>query len=112
MQKFNLFFSPTESINYFVYNLENVVNWSNLWQLSISNPKTFFSHIGNKNPQHNFTLEIKLLNTENDKRSGNLCNVNTHLEIAKKANIVANFILHTFRRTDSNLYVRTFDAYV
>ena len=91
MQKFTCF-SPSESIDYFVCDLHNVVNWSNLWQLSISIPKTFILHTGNKNPQHNYHVRNQTLeNKETIKDLGiyvtSTLSCSYHCsEIAKKAN--------------------------
>ena len=114
---YKIFSTPCETFN-LQDDLNSICEWANTWQLQISIPKTFIVHLGYLNPCHDYRLsdnvivskcEVKDLgiNISNDLSWHSQC-----IEYARKANSVANAILHCFECTDINVYMKAFDTYV
>ena len=91
---------------------------SKLWQLNIAIDKTFIMHIGKNNPIHVYTINSKAISVINAIKDlgmyiSNDLTWNAHVtEIVKKANRLANTILHSFHSHDVNIYLRAFDVFV
>ncbi len=98
--------------------LDAIAEWAQMWQLSISINKTYLLHIGVHNPRHVYSINgtnIAAVDTVKDLGvyvSSDL-KWSVHVnEVAKKANKVANVILHAFRCHNVDLYMSAFAIYV
>ena len=105
-------------IDFLQRDLDAIVEWANMWQLNISISKTFLLHIGSKNPRHVYSIngtDIVAVDTIKDLGvhvSHDLSwSVNVQ-EVVKKANKIANVILHAFRCHNVDLYMSAFSIYV
>ena len=93
-------------------------SWSKLWQLNIAIDETFITHIGKHNPINVYTINCKAISVINVIKNlgvyiSNDLTWNTHVkETVKKANRLANTILHSFHCQGVNIYLRAFDKLV
>jgi ribonuclease P/MRP protein subunit RPP40 len=111
-------FAPINWYGALQIDLDSIARWANTWQLSISVQKSYLLHFGLHNPCHNYFINGALIATvQSVKDLGVLVAVNLSwhehvLYVAKKANRVANCILHAFKCRNVEVYMRAFDAYV
>jgi hypothetical protein len=98
--------------------LDAVAMWADTWQLSISTSKTFLLHLGSKNPQMQYTINgVNIQGKDQVKDLGviisNDLSWRAHcVETVRKANCVANAILHSFECDDISVYMCAFNTYV
>ena len=98
--------------------LDALAAWSKLWTLNIAIDKTFIRHIGKHNSIHAYTINSKAISVINVIKDlgvyiSNDVTWNAHAtETVKKANRLANTILHSFHCNDVNIYLRAFDVFV
>ena len=98
--------------------LDEIVKWADTWQLNISVPKSYIVHLGHNNPKHTYMLNGNINPVRDEVVDfgvtvcNNLCWHSQCINCAKKANSVANAILHCFECTDVEVYMNAFDPYV
>ena len=93
-------------------NLDALAAWSKLWQLNIATDKTLIMHIGKHNPIHVYTVNSKAMSVINVIKDLGVCiglsndlTWNAHVtKTIKKANRLANTILHSFHCHDVNMH--------
>ena len=99
-------------------NLDALAAWSKLRQLNIAIDKTFIMHVGKNNSIHVYIINSKAISVANFIKDlgvyiSNDLTWNAHVpETVKKANKLANTILHSFHCHDVNIYLRAFAAFV
>ena len=82
--------------------LDALAAWSKLWQLNIAIDNTFIMHIGKHNPIHVYNINSKAISVITVIKYlgvyiSNDLTLNVHAtETVKKANRLANIILHSF----------------
>ncbi len=111
-------FSPLKITDNLQSDLDAISIWAKIWQLKISIEKTFMLHIGSKNTRKMYNINgICIAVKESIKDLGvyfssDLSPQMHCFETAKRANRIANAILHSFVCSDVNTYMRAFLAYV
>jgi hypothetical protein len=111
-------YSPGAWSNLLQRDLNAIVEWSNMWQLCISAPKTFILHIGSKNTRNVYNINGAAIGPVDSIKDlgvyvcSNLSWSQHVYETVKKANKVCNVILHAFINHDINLYMSAFNCYV
>jgi hypothetical protein len=100
------------------WDLDAISVWASKWQLTLSIPKTFILHFGSNNPLRMYTINgVSIAPLQSVKDLGitvsESLSWHEHVVLtAKKANRVANTILHAFKCHNVDVYMRAFDAYV
>jgi ribonuclease P/MRP protein subunit RPP40 len=98
--------------------LDAIAEWAKTWQLNISISKTYILHIGVRNPHNLYNINgvnITAMNTVKDLGVHVTSDLSwsVHVnEVAKKANKVANVILHAFKCHNVDLYMSAFVTYI
>ena len=98
--------------------LNAIIAWAKMWQLSISINKTYLLHIGAKNLRHVYNINgqnIVAVVTVKDLGVHVTSDLNWSVqvnEVVKKANRITNVILHAFRCHNVDLYMSAFAIYV
>ena len=98
--------------------LDEIVKWADTWQLNISVPKSYIVYLRHNNPIHTYMLNGNIIPVRDEVVDlgvtvcNNLCWHSQCINCAKKANSVANAILHCFECTDVEVYMNAFDTYV
>jgi Reverse transcriptase (RNA-dependent DNA polymerase) len=112
--RYNVFASTDK----FQSDLNLLAEWARRWQLDISVNKTFLLYLGKNNVRHIYKLndiDIKCVEVVKDLGvyvSSDLAWHSQCVEAARKANSVANAILHAFVCDDITVYMKAFNAYV
>jgi ribonuclease P/MRP protein subunit RPP40 len=111
-------FSPDQLATQLQTDLQAVVLWADTWQLSVSTSKTFLLHLGPKNPHIQYKIKdvnIQAKGLVKDLGVVMSDDLSWHahcVETVKKANCVANAILHSFACNDISVYMGAFNTYV
>lgn len=111
-------YKPGMSTDYFQNDLNVLAAWADAWQLQISVPKTFMLYLGSQNPRRVYDINgSAIVSKEVIKDLGvhvsSTLSWHSHcIETAKKANSVANAIIHSFSCNDVSIYMKAFDTYV
>ena len=98
--------------------LDAIIAWAKMWQLSISINKTYLLHIGAKNPRHVCNINgqnIVAVETVKDLDVHVTSDLNWCVQVnvvIKKVNRITNVILHAFRCHNVGLYMSAFAIYV
>ena len=98
--------------------LDAIIAWAKMWQLSISINKTYLLHIGAKNPRHAYNINgpnIVTMETVKDLGVHVTSDLNWSVQVnkeVKKAERIKNVILHAFKYHNVNLYMSAFAIYV
>ena len=98
--------------------LSALVHWSNMLQLTIAVSKTFMIYFGFHNKHRIYKLngmDIVEQNVVRDLGVYIASDFSSHshcIQVARKANIIANAILHSFVSQDIKIYMQAFYSYV
>jgi hypothetical protein len=109
---------PLVSTDEFQTDLYALAHWSNMWQLTIAVSKTFMMYFGFHNKHRIYKLngvDIVEQNVVRDLGVYIASDFSWHshcVQVARKANIIANAILHSFVSQDINIYMQAFYSYV
>ena len=109
---------PLASTDEFQNDLYALVHWSNMWQLTIAVSKTFVMYFGLHNKHRIYKLNginIVEQNVVRDLGVYIASDFSSHshcIQVVRKANIIANAILHSFVSQDIKIYMQAFYLYV
>ena len=98
--------------------LDNLVEWSNDWQIKFNDSKCCVVHIGSNNERKDYMMNgINLTKSTAEKDLGVLVDENLSFEdhvitVTKKANQIAGMILHNITNRDKYIMVPLFKALV
>ena len=111
-------YRPMSSTDDFQNDLHALASWADLWQLTIAVKKTFMLYLGKSNQRRDYSINginIAAQDVIRDLGIQVTSDLNWHshcVDIARKANITANAILHSFVCKDVEVYMNAFYSYV
>ena len=98
--------------------LDNLIEWSNEWQMKFNETKCCVVHIGNNNVKKDYVMNgVNLIKSTAEKDLGVLVDenlsFNDHVNaVTKKANQIAGMILHNITNRDKYIMIPLFKALV
>ena len=98
--------------------MDNLIKWSNEWQIKFNESKCCVVHIGNNNDKKDYVMNgVNLFKSTAEKDLGVLVDenlsFNEHVNaVTKKANQIAGMILHNITNRDKYIMVPLFKALV